>query len=509
MDMPVISILEKGKHSAVTAKAGELLLDILRYHNHEVYSPCGGSGTCGKCRIYIRNKGYITSCLYPVEEDIEIVLPDPYESSILASQYEHTREVDFLPGNTSVLSPDPYGIAIDLGTTTLVFHLVDLKSGSLIASRTEMNPQTGYGADVISRINYCMMHPDGLKTLQSKLMDGINKQLNGLCGEFGISTKDLVKIVVSGNTTMLHILSGVNPESLAFNPFTPVFTDLKTLDAGKAGWHCHPEAAVELLPSLSAYVGADVVAGMATLQLPSGHRNALFIDVGTNGEMALLTPERIYCCAAAAGPAFEGAKIKHGMGAVTGAIYSYQDVDDFSVIGDVKPLGICGSGLIDIIHLMLKRGVLGKDGYLKAPYSVVPAEKTGFSNDIVVTPQDIREVQLAKGAIAAGITILARRAGLNMDEIDVVYIAGGFGNQIRIESAVGIGLFPEIFAGKVIPVGNTSGTGAYLAVRSTEFVSGIEEIRRRAEVFELTEDDRFLTEFASNMDFPVGHEGAF
>ena len=502
--MPVLKINDEGKISRLAAESGEMLLDILRYHNYGIYSPCGGNGTCGKCKVYIRNMGYATSCIYPIEEDIEIILPDRFESSILAAQYEHTKEVVFSPGEAAGLSQDPRGIAIDLGTTTLVFHLVDLKSGFLLASRTEMNPQTGYGADVISRINYCMMHPEGLKTLQSKLMDVINKQIRCFCDGFGMVRNDIVRIVISGNTTMLHILCGIHPEPLAFYPFKPVFTDSKTLDPGNPGWQCHPKAVVETLPSLSAYIGADILAGMATLQLPSGHRNALFIDVGTNGEMALLTPGKIYCCAAAAGPAFEGAKIEHGMGAVNGAISAFQGRDDFCVIGGAKPMGICGSGLIDMIHFMLKNGVLDNDGYLETPYPVVSAEKSGLSKDIVVTPQDIREVQLAKSAISAGIRLLTRRGGLTLDEVDAVYIAGGFGNHIRAESAVGIGLFPENLYGKIIPVGNTSGTGALLAVQSTHFLADIAGIRERSVVFELTEDERFLTEFADNMDFPIG-----
>lgn len=502
--MPKLKILEDSQSKSVTARSGEVLLDVLRHHNFEIYSPCGGDGTCGKCRVFIKNKGYVTSCLYPVEDDMEVVLPETSESNILAAQYEHTKEVAFSPGEFAGLAVNPYGIAIDLGTTTLVFHLIDLKTGSLLASRTAINPQTGYGADVITRINYCITHPDGLKTLHSKLMDGINRQIQGFINDFSISMDDIVRIAISGNTTMLHILSGTHPEPLAFNPFTPVFTDSKILGARKYGWHCHPDALVETLPSLTAYIGADIVAGLASLQLPSGHRNMLFIDIGTNGEMALLTPRAIYCCAAAAGPAFEGAKIEYGMGAVTGAIHSWRGQDDFDVIGNVKPLGICGSGLIDIVDTMVKKGMVSRDGYLENAYPVVPAELTGMAKDIVVTPQDIREVQLAKGALYAGISILASRAGRTLNDIDSVYVAGGFGNHIRMESAIGIGLFPDEFRGRVTPVGNTSGTGAYLAVRSRQFVSDMDEIRRKAEVFELTEDDRFLMEFADNMDFWAG-----
>jgi len=262
---------------------------------------------------------------------------------------------------------------------------------------------------------------------------------------------------------------------------------------------------VNTLPSLSAYIGADIIAGIASLQPHSEHVNALFIDVGTNGEMALITSGKIYCCATAAGPAFEGARIGHGMGAVTGAIHAYYGDGQYQTIGDSKPLGICGSGLIDIVDAMLKSGLLGKDGCLEEPHVVVPAEKSGTSMDICIAPQDIREVQLAKSAIAAGIRILIGQSGLSPDEINALYLAGGFGNHIRTESAVGIGLLPRELARNVVPVGNTSGAGALLAVQSTAFDAVMRGILDRAVVYELSEDDQFFSEFALNMNFPDGH----
>ena len=226
MPLTEITINHSGEKSILTAPHGELLLNTLRSNGYEIFSPCGGNGTCGKCKVYIKGEGYITSCLYPVIQDIEIVLPEKYEARILAAQYKYSRILPLSPGKSADLSPYPFGVAVDIGTTTLVFHLIQLITGSLIETRTALNPQTKYGADVISRINYCILNPDGLKILQDELLQTINAQLVHFTDITGITPDDIVKISFSGNTTMLHLLLGVNPESLAFVPFKPVFTEV-------------------------------------------------------------------------------------------------------------------------------------------------------------------------------------------------------------------------------------------------------------------------------------------
>jgi uncharacterized 2Fe-2S/4Fe-4S cluster protein (DUF4445 family) len=256
------------------------------------------------------------------------------------------------------------------------------------------------------------------------------------------------------------------------------------------------------LPSFSAYIGADIVAGLASLAPVPALKNSIFIDVGTNGEMALITGKEIYCCATAAGPAFEGANIEHGMGALAGAINIYHGPGNYQTIGDGKPVGLCGSGLIDVIASLLGTGQISNDGFMEKNFVIIPAGESGTCKDVLLTPLDVREVQLAKGAIAAGINILIRRAGLSVEEIDALYLAGGFGNYIRTESAVAIGLIPREFSAKVIPVGNTSGTGSLLAVRSVHFDEVIRDILSRMTYLELSEDENFITEFAINMQFP-------
>jgi uncharacterized 2Fe-2S/4Fe-4S cluster protein (DUF4445 family) len=498
-----ITAYSDGTMQKLEAEAGNNLLKILNKNEIQVYSPCGGNGTCGKCKVLLKGEGYVTSCVYTLEEDIEIVLPGALEASILASQYEHSRAVPLSPGNYDELSSFPLGVAIDIGTTTLVFHFVQLLTGVLVETRTVMNPQGKYGADVISRINYTIMEPGGLKILQEELLKVINSELNHFTEMQGVSKDEIVKLTVTGNTTMLHLLLGENPQSLAFVPFTPVFTDERIHNASDSSLKANPNGKLIVLPSLAAYLGADILAGIASLAPDEKIRNYLFIDIGTNGEMALVTPEKIYSCAAAAGPAFEGANIEHGMPAMEGAINIFEGPGEFKTIGGSKPAGICGSGLIDLVATLVKKDIIKKDGMLEYDYEIVPAEKSANGNPILLTQKDIREVQLAKSAIITGIKILVKQAGLDEESIDALYLAGGFGNYIRKESAIAIGLLPLELKEKIIPVGNASGTGALLALKSEVFMEIIKEIKQRMVFIELSEHEDFVMEFAMNMGFEL------
>ncbi len=499
--MPKIKIQNSGKLSIIDIPKGNNLFRELRSQGFEVYSPCGGNGSCGKCKVYIKGEGNVTSCLYLVEKDIEIILPDPVEAKILTSQYEHSRVLPFNPGEIANISFYPFGVAIDIGTTSLVFYFVQLIGGSLLETRAVLNPQAKYGADVISRINHCILNKDGLTTLQSELIQTINTQLSNFAEKTGISTDEIVKISVSGNSTMLHLLLGVNPESLAFAPFTPVFTEEKIVKAASLNLDCNREGEVKLLPSVTAYVGADIVAGIASIAPSDDYKNYLFVDIGTNGEMALITPDKIYSCATAAGPAFEGASIECGMGAVEGAISVYDDVDSYQTIDDSKAKGICGSGLIDIVAALVKLGNVKPDGLMDKDFVILKEDKSSSQEAIKLTQKDIREVQLAKSAIAAGMKILIQQAGLSIDDLDALYLAGGFGNYIRIQSAIDIGLIPKELEDKVIPVGNTSGTGAMLALNSVSFDDVISSTLEKMHYIELSDHEDFVLEFAMNMEF--------
>jgi len=498
--MPEITVVQKGEKQVFGVEEGEMLLQVLRRNNFQVYSPCGGNGTCGKCKVFIKDEGSVTSCLYPVSDDIEVVLPDQREASILVDQHILTLQLPLNPGPSADLSFYPHGVAIDIGTTTVVFYLVNLFTGAIIETRAIINPQSRYGADVISRINYTAQTAEGLNTLQKVIIYAINIQLDHFARLVGISTDEIVKVTVAGNTTMLHLLLGVNPLPIALAPFTPGFIEEQHLKGGELDLHCHADAEIKVLPSIAAYVGADIVAGIASIKPMEQYQRFLFMDIGTNGEIALVTPERIWCCATAAGPAFEGANISCGMSAVEGAISIFNN-GEYSVIGNYPPSGVCGSGLIDIVANLVRTKKVSSDGLLEEDFVIVPKEESGTLKEIALNQQDIREVQLAKSAIMAGVNVLLRNASLTFDDLDALFLAGGFGNYIDTENAISIGMLPSEMQERIISLGNTSGTGALLALKSLNFDKVIDQVRQKTTYIELSDDDNFTLDFVMNMGF--------
>lgn len=498
--MAQIIIHQQSKVTNIEAERGETLLDVLRNNGLDVYSPCGGNGTCGKCKVMVKGEGIVTSCIYLIKDSIEIVLPDKREAKVLVEQHTYSILLPLIPGECADLSGYPHGVAVDIGTTSLVFYLVNLITGSVVETRAILNPQAKYGADVISRIQYTAEHENGLKILQSEILIAMNQELTHLINFAEITENEIIKIVVAGNTTMLHLLLGINPISLALAPFKAQFLEEQILNGEELKLNCHPLAEIKILPSISSFVGADITAGLASIKPSDNYRNYLFMDIGTNGELALVTEDHIWCCSTAAGPAFEGAKISCGMGAVMGAISAYGK-DGITVIGDEEPIGICGSGLIDIVAWLVENDEIDSDGLMEKDFTVVSSSGSGTGQAISITQTDIREVQLAKSAIASGVKILLKSAGLTFDHIDTLFLAGGFGNYINIESAVKIGLLSPSLNNRIIPLGNTSGTGALAALKSIRFDDIIDKIKSKAIVVELSGDDDFAVEFAMNMMF--------
>ena len=495
-----IEVHKEGQKSILKTDGLDYLQTVLRDAGYDIYSPCGGNGTCGKCKVWIQGEGSVSSCVFPVTRDLEVIIPDQKEAQILVDQHKYTVKLPVQPGHQVKLSNNPHGVAIDIGTTSLVFYLVDLITGAILETRAEENPQANYGADVISRINFTAQNENGLKELQKLLIQAINSHLDHFIELIGLKHQDIVKISIAGNTTMLHLLLGVDPLSLALAPFTPHFIERQEVNACDLKLNCHPEAYIETLPGISAYVGADIVAGLASIAPQKEFSTYLFMDIGTNGELALVTPDRILCCATAAGPAFEGARITHGMTAVEGAISSYGE-KGYTVIGDIPPTGLCGSGLIDVIAFMLEHKLLNPDGLIEKDFIISSKENSGIKEDIVINQQDVREVQLAKSAIVAGVNILLNKAGLTHGQLDAVFLAGGFGNHINSQSATIIGLLNPLFRDKIISLGNTSGTGALLSLKSTGFKDIMTQITSIAEHLELSEEEDFAMEFAMNMMF--------
>jgi uncharacterized 2Fe-2S/4Fe-4S cluster protein (DUF4445 family) len=498
--MAKLKIHQNGKTKDIETELGEVLLNALRNNGFDIYAPCGGNGTCGKCKVLIKGEGIVTSCIFTVYDSLELVLPDRREASVLVEQHAHTIQLPLIPGSSADLSPYPHGVAIDIGTTSVVLYLLNLITGTVVETRAILNPQAKYGADVISRIQFTAAQNNGLNILHREILEAINRELLHLLQFAGISKNEIIKITVAGNTTMLHLFLGVDPLSLAMAPFEAKFLDEQIRLGEELELNCFPGAEIKILPSISAYVGSDIVAGLASIAPSENYRKYLFMDIGTNGELALVTEGSIWCCSTAAGPAFEGARISCGMGAVEGAISAYGD-DGYSVIGDEKPAGVCGSGLIDLVAWLCEKGMIDSDGLLQDDFIIVPAIDSATGEDISLKQTDIREVQLAKSAISSGVNILLKQSGLQFDQLDTLFLAGGFGNYINITSAMRIGLIPPQLKDRIIPLGNTSGTGAIAALKSVRFDEAMQNVISKSILVELASDEDFAMEFAMNMMF--------
>ncbi len=440
----------------------------------------------------IKDEGEVLSCKYIPGKNIEVILPGEEESNILVHQTEFLEDYPFKSTQTN-LSSSPYGIAIDIGTTTVVLYFMNMLTGQIEKISYFLNPQKIFGADVITRISYCQEHKNGLDELQKSIIDAINSDFDNFKNEKQLVSDNIERVVIAGNTTMLHMLLGADPISLALAPFKPVFIEEQIRSGHSSGLNINRDAIVITLPGISAFVGSDIVAGLAVLKVNSG--NCLFLDIGTNGEMALIAGRKIIACSTAAGPAFEGANITCGMGAVSGAISEFSDTVDYHVIGNIEPLGICGSGLVDIVAYMLINNIIDETGRLKETFIIHEGNK------IMITQQDIREIQLAKSAIYSGIKILLKKAGITYQDIDALYLAGGFGNYITINSAIQIGLLPVELREKIYPIGNSSVIGALQYLKTDEFEVKIDNIINKTEYIELSDVDDFTMEFALNMDF--------
>ena len=504
----------------VRAGHGERLLDVLRLSGKPVHSPCGGKGTCKKCAVFVQGQGSILACQFYIDSDLYVTLPEARQFTILHKEFIGSRQFVKDSGimveqsadkgevryngqtlfTAPLVSQNKYGVALDVGTTTVVLFLQDLNSYQVLDVASFVNPQTAYGSDVISRITHCIEKQDGLATLQRIFVARLNDAINDLCQKNNILKEQIYKSAVVGNTVMLHILCGVNPRTITFAPYTPVFVDEKIKRAQELGLETHPDGIVKILPSIAGYVGADIVAGVASTDILVQKSYSLYIDVGTNGEIVLGNKDHIYCCATAAGPAFEGATIECGVGGIEGAISEFED-DDFATIGDKPAIGICGSGLIDIVAALLDNGLIDATGYMENDFKLVPQQHTQFGRDIVLTPQDVRQVQLAKAAIYAGIKTLLHVAHITLDQVKRLYMAGGFGNYVRPSSAVRIGLIPRELKDRIIPVGNSAGTGARLALESVTFEKEIHEMRQRTEYIELSMREDFNEHYVAAMTF--------
>jgi uncharacterized 2Fe-2S/4Fe-4S cluster protein (DUF4445 family) len=398
-----------------------------------------------------------------------------------------------VPGFTPEQIPLHAGVALDIGTTTLSAALVDPDTARMLETYSVLNDQRIFGADVMNRIGAAR---NG-KT--AELFNLINRQTEGILryftGKWGLPKIETLS--VSGNTTMLHLFTNTDPSGMGEVPFTPVFIDEKTMPGGELSLSAER---VTLLPSISAFIGSDIVAGLAAIDILKAGDNSLMIDIGTNGEMALLHDGRIYCCSTAAGPAFEGAEISCGTGSIPGAINKIELAGgkvSFTTIGNLPPLGICGCGLVDAIALMRSADIIDETGALSDDY----AEGFTVTEGISIVNRDVRQYQLAKSAIMSGIRILCKNAGIDVGEVRRVSIAGGLGFFIDKQNAVTAGLLPPSFLDRIDSCGNLSLRGAVKCLTEPGFLSNCKKITEKSVNIELAADPDFMEEFAGNMLF--------
>jgi len=432
-----------------------------------------------------------------------------------------SRLIGIEGGNTT---DRQYGLAVDIGTTTVVCTVVDLNTGSDMAVASALNTQAVHGADVISRINYSMENEDGLNELGSRVTEVICQLTEYACTEAGVDPDNVYEVTVVGNTTMTHLFLGLPVRNLALLPYVAVVSDPVELKASQLNLNINPNANVYVLPNISGFVGADTVGVILASALHKSDAIKLAIDIGTNGEVMLGSRERLLTCSCAAGPAFEGAMITHGMRAAPGAIERVQlnDRPICRVIRGGHPIGMCGSGLIDVVAEMLKLGIVDSTGRMVSADDLGSHVSPGLrkclsvsdeygphlilsrsnKREVVITQKDVRQVQLAKGAIMAGVKILINTLGIQPDDISEVLLAGAFGNYIQKENAIRLGLLPDFPLDKVNFIGNAAAEGAKMALMSREAREDTKRISENTGYVELAMDANFQNEFIDAMMFP-------
>ncbi len=536
----------------LSAERGKDLLSVLREAGFAPSSPCGGNGTCGKCKIMAEgNLSAITSgerkflseeeiamgvrlaCHTKIEGDcfVSLLKSDPLaaQTNFQAESYRHAPLVTVkrTEENTSFYIEDVLifedetdaknlGLAVDIGTTTVAVYLCDMERGRILGTCGFRNPQCAFGADVISRIDKIMKDDAALADQQKRILDAVLQAGDALANAGGATRRDIRAAVFCGNTVMQHIAAGINPSSIANAPFTAPTLFGYEISAEELGLSFAKGANIYFPPCFASYVGGDIACGIVATGLDHTEKTVLFIDIGTNGEIGLSVGGTLYFCSAAAGPAFEGAHIRHGMSGVAGAI-SRVFIEDhrilYETIGQIPPVGICGSGIVDACAVMLEAGLLDETGAILdideagdfAEYLRETEDGTVFMLDekqnIFLTGKDIREIQLAKAAIAAGVRTLLRKAEIAPSKVDAVVLAGGFGSHIDADHACRIGLIPREFQGRVHAVGNVAGAGAVAYLMSKDARNTFDIITARADYTELSGDAFFMETYIDEMMF--------
>ena len=529
-------------------EAGENVLRAAQRAGIEIDAPCAGNGTCGKCRVRLISGAlempqnprlpyadyeemWRLACQSKVVGDAVVWVPataSAFKENIATAdlsspeeleRYENSIENIFSSSLSKSTSSEGCGIAIDIGTTTVAAALLDLKTGKVLSKASRGNGQIRYGADVINRIIQ-QMRPGGKERLQKAVREEtIVPIMEALFRDSGKTASDVSRIVIAGNTTMEHLFIGADGDSIRLEPYVPEFLELTGVDADQAGLPVPPDSPVIFAPNVGSYVGGDITAGVLDTMMWDSELMTLFIDLGTNGELVLGNSEYMLCCACSAGPAFEGGDISCGMRATTGAIDSVHiDEDtlepDYTLISGEKPLGLCGSGLIDIISELFRTGAINSKGKFvrESPrirydeyggnYIVAFASESGTGKDIELNEGDLDNFIRAKAAIFSAIRTMLKSLAMSVDDIDRVIIAGGIGSGINIEKAISIGMLPMIPTDKYSYIGNSSLTGACAMLISDDAVDKVFDIGRNMTYIELSTEPGYMDEFLAACFLP-------
>lgn len=522
-------ILFKPDDREISIHRGATVLEAAGQAGIILTTPCGGKGTCGKCAVRLYPSGQqILACQYRVESDLVVAVPP--ESRF----YEHKILVEGL-GARAEIQPTVYrkypsiagtggihGVAVDIGTTTVVVKLVDMTDGRCLATEAALNPQTRFGDDVVSRINYARSDRH-LAELHGLIITCINDLLRKLCRQAGVAVSSVYEACIVGNTTMNHIFLQFPVEQLGQAPYRAWSTDAHDVSPVQVGLNMNPEGNVHCVENIAGFVGADTTAVALAVEMDRVEDATLVVDIGTNGEIVLGIRERLYAASCAAGPALEGARITHGSRAAEGAIEAVVANDDLSldVIGNTPPRSICGSGLIDAVAVLLDLGIIDATGRFvdrqslpeRLPESIrsrvleyegQPAFCLTFDGQssrpgVILTQRDVREIQLAKAALRAGIRILSSRFDMTDLDVDRILLAGAFGNYIRPRSAVRIGLLPDVPLDRICSVGNAAVMGARMLLISDECRERAARLARGMQYVEIAHEKDFSDIFADAM----------
>ena len=548
------SILVMPDNRELIVPAHAYLHEALDRHGISLTAYCDGMGLCGKCIVGIKlddgnpppvteadskflseeeiEKGFRLACKWRVICNAEITIPDK-------SRVNHLNILTKDAGETQLklsadFSPEkPYGFAFDIGTTTVVGSIVDYKTGQTLAVSSYLNGQQKYGADVISRINHSLSE-EGLEELNSELIKTINKIIADVLGESKVPSDKVAEIVFTGNTVMLHSLHKASMENMAHLPFEPSYTNAKNIFAAEIGIDIDSKTKLYSFPVVSGFVGGDTVACMLATDMDESEKKQLIIDIGTNGEVALGNKNGWTTTSAPAGPAFEGARISAGMRGANGAIEHVQITDSkmiIDVIGQQTPVGICGTGLIDIAAELLNRGLLDPTGRIN-DHDELPEETPDWLSKrlveedggsafllfdpetdeyigngadpqkIFLTQRDLRELQLAKAAVATACELLLKHENITLEDVCCIFLAGAFGNYLRPAQARRIGLIPNVSMEKIHFIGNAASTGAKRVLVSKKERKRVETIAGKAGHVELAADPGFQMIYAEQMFYP-------